>query len=279
MNLQDKYEKLKGLLKSYNKLVVAFSGGVDSSFLVRVAHDVLGDNILAVTARSATYPEREFREAVKFAETYKIPHRAIVSEELEVEGFSKNPVNRCYLCKRELFDKIIEISENEGYEYVAEGSNKDDLSDFRPGLQAVKEHGVVSPLREAGLTKDDIRVLSKELGLNTWNKPSFACLSSRFPYGQTITVEKLQMVDKAEEYLMDKGFTQIRVRHLGDTARIELLPSELPRLVEPGLREETVKFFKGIGFIYITLDLAGYRTGSMNEVLDNKTKEENTISE
>lgn len=277
MNIQEKYEKLKELLKSYNRLVVAFSGGVDSSFLVRVAHDVLGDNVLAVTARSATYPEREFKEAVAFAGAYGIPHRAIVSEELEVEGFSKNPVNRCYLCKRELFEKIIEIADNEGYKFVAEGSNKDDLSDFRPGLQAVKEHGVVSPLREAGLTKDDIRELSKELGLKTWNKPSFACLSSRFPYGQTITVEKLQMVDKAEEFLLSKGFTQVRVRHLGDTARIELHPDELSRIVEPALRDETARLFKSLGFTYCTLDLKGYRTGSMNEVLDKKTIEENTI--
>lgn len=277
MNLEEKYEKLKGLIKSYDRLVVAFSGGVDSSFLVRVAHDVLGDNVLAITARSATFPEREYKEAVAFAEKYSIPHRSIVSEELEVEGFAQNPVNRCYLCKRELFDKIFDIAQKEGYKYVAEGSNKDDLGDFRPGLQAISECGAVSPLREAGLTKDDIRALSKELGLSTWNKPSFACLSSRFPYGQTITPEKLGMVDKAEEYLISKGFYQVRVRHLGDTAKIELHPDEITKLVEPGLREETVKYFKSLGFIYCTVDLAGYRTGSMNEVLDKKTKEENTI--
>lgn len=278
MNLQEKYDKLKELLKSYNRLVIAFSGGVDSSFLARVAHDVLGDNVLAVTARSATYPEREFKEAVEFAKTYEIPHRVIVSEELEIEGFSNNPVNRCYLCKNELLDKVIDIAKNEGYNYVAEGSNKDDLGDFRPGLQAVKEHGVVSPLREAGLTKEDIRELSKELSLKTWNKPSFACLSSRFPYGQTITIEKLNMVDKAEEFLLNKGFTQVRVRHLGDTARIELQADEISRMLEPQLREEIVNLLKSLGFIYCTLDLAGYRTGSMNEVLDKKTKEENTIA-
>lgn len=276
MTLQEKFENLKELIKSYEKLVISFSGGVDSSFLARVAHDVLGDNVLAVTARSATYPEREFKEAVEFAKTYGIPHRVIVSEELEIDGFSQNPVNRCYLCKTELLDKVIDIAKNEGYNYVAEGSNKDDLGDFRPGLQAVKEHGVVSPLREAGLTKDDIRELSKELGLKTWNKPSFACLSSRFPYGQTITVEKLNMVDKAEDFLLNKGFTQVRVRHLGDTARIELLADDISRMLDPELREETVKLLKSLGFIYITLDLAGYRTGSMNEVLDKKTREENS---
>ncbi len=176
MSIKIKFERLKEDLKEMKSLVVAFSGGVDSSFLLRVAHDVLGDKVLAVTARSSTYPEREYREAVEFVAQYGIPHRIIVSEELDLEGFAENTLNRCYLCKNELFSKMRQIAEAEDYAYVAEGSNHDDLGDYRPGLQAVSELGISSPLRVAGLTKEDIRVLSRELGLKTWDKPSFACL-------------------------------------------------------------------------------------------------------
>lgn len=267
MNLNAKFERLKEYLKSLESVVVAFSGGVDSSFLLKAAFDVLGNNVLAVTARSATYPEREFKEAVAFAQQYGIRHMVIVSEELDVEGFSENPLNRCYLCKNELLTKVKDIASENNIKYVAEGSNHDDLGDYRPGLRAVAEHAVVSPLREAGLTKDDIRALSKEMGLKTWNKPSFACLSSRFPYGQTITREKLEMIDKAEQYLLDQGFTQVRVRHHGEIARIELSPEESELVFRKNLAADIYGYFKKLGFTYTSLDLKGYRTGSMNENL------------
>jgi uncharacterized protein len=246
-------------------LIVAFSGGVDSSFLLKTAHDVLGDRVLAVTAKSATYPEREFKEAVEFTALYKIPHMVIVSEELEVDGFSENPLNRCYLCKNELFHKIKRIAEEKGFKYIAEGSNQDDLGDYRPGLQAVSELGITSPLREAELTKEDIRQLSREMGLKTWNKPSFACLSSRFPYGEKITEQNLNMVDKAEQFLMDTGFRQVRVRHHGSLARIEVGENDLESFLDRDLRSKVYAKLKEIGFTYVALDLKGYRTGSMNE--------------
>jgi uncharacterized protein len=249
MCLGIKLEKLKNMLKEMERVVVAFSGGVDSSFLLKVAHEVLGENVLAVTARSSTYPEREFNEALKFAADYGIPHRVIISEELEVEGFSENPLNRCYLCKQELFNKIKQIAIDEGYKFIAEGSNKDDLGDYRPGLQAISELGIVSPLRSSELSKNDIRLLSKELGLKTWNKPSFACLSSRFPYGERITPEKLQMVDKAEQFLIDLGFRQIRVRHHGSVARIEVEERDLERFLDKKIRSVVYTRLKELGYV------------------------------
>lgn len=267
MNLQEKYALLQSNLKKLGSVVIAFSGGVDSTFLLKAAFDVLGDKVLAVTARSSTYPEREYKEAVAFTEKYGIPHKIIVSEELEVDGFSENPVNRCYLCKNELFDKILVIAKEKGIPYIAEGSNQDDLSDYRPGLKAISEHGVVSPLRQAELTKGEIRSLSKELNLPTWNKPAFACLSSRFPYGQQITKEKLEMVDKAEQLLLDKGFRQVRVRHHGEIARIEVGQDEIQKFFNLELITEIQESFKAFGFPYTALDLKGYRMGSMNETL------------
>lgn len=266
-----KLEALKELLKSMESMVIAFSGGVDSSFLAKVAHDVLGDKVLAITARSSMYPEREFREAVQFAALYGIPHRVIVSEELEVEGFSDNPLNRCYLCKHELFQKIKKIAEEEGFKFVAEGSNYDDLTgDYRPGLQAVSELKVVSPLKEVKLTKDEIRFLSKEMGLPTWNKPSFACLASRFPYGEKITKEKLEMVDKAEQFLIDLGFKQVRVRYHGKVARIEVNEDQFDKFLDKKVRDAVYSRFNELGFLYVALDLKGYRTGSMNEAFFKK---------
>ncbi len=270
MNTKDKLKELKTNIKEMESMVVAFSGGVDSSFLLKVAYDVLGDQVLGVTARSSTYPEREYREANDFATKYQIPQMVVESEELRIEGFADNPPNRCYLCKKELFYKLKNIAEDKGYKFVAEGSNFDDLSDFRPGLQAISELGIVSPLREVGLTKNEIRLLSKEMGLNTWDKQSFACLSSRFPYGEKITEQKLQMVDMAEQFLFDIGFKQVRVRHHGSIARIEVDDAGFKSFFDKATRESVYEKFKKIGFTYIALDLKGYRTGSMNEGLDLK---------
>ena len=273
MILQAKFEKLKELIKGLDSVAIAFSGGVDSTFLLKTAQDVLGDKVVAVTARSSTYPEREFKEAQQFAESIGVKHIVIVSEELEIEGFSKNPTNRCYYCKHELFSKIQEVAKIHQVKVVLDGSNFDDLGDFRPGMRAAKELKVVSPLKEAELTKDDIRVLSKEMALPTWNKPSFACLSSRFPYGQEITPEKLKMVELAEQFLLDKGFRQIRVRHHGDMARIEVEKQEREKFFNLELLDETGTKFKEFGFSYVTIDVLGYRTGSMNEVLSEAEKQ------
>lgn len=253
-------------------LAVAFSGGVDSTFLLKVAYEVLKDRVLAVTARSSTYPEREFKEAMSFVQGLGARHIVIISEELDIGNFSANPINRCYFCKKELFTKIIEVAFENNINHVADGSNIDDLDDYRPGLTALKELAVLSPLREAGLTKEDIRILSKEAGLSTWNKPPFACLASRFPYGQEITREKLDMVDKAEQYILDMGIKQVRVRHHGDIARIEVTADERSRFFDAELSDMIYDKFKQIGYKYTALDLKGYRTGSMNETLDSKTR-------
>lgn len=267
----DAHEKLKILedhLKTLESVAIAFSGGVDSTFLLKVASKVLGENVLAITATSSTYPERELKEAIAFAEELHVKQVVIASDELEVEGFAENPVNRCYLCKNELFGKLKAIAEKEGMKHLVEGSNFDDLGDYRPGMQAVKEHEVRSPLREAMLTKNDIRELSREMGLKTWNKQSFACLSSRFPYGEKITHERLKMIDKAEQFLLDQGFKQVRVRFHGDIARLELGQGEFVRMLDETVRSKVYEEFNKIGFKYTALDLKGYRTGSMNEGLN-----------
>ena len=267
MSIQEKYQKLQQNLRELGSVAIAFSSGVDSTFLLKVAHDVLGDQVIAVTASSCSFPARELNEAKQFCEENGITHVICKSEELDIEGFRQNPKNRCYLCKHELFEKIWEIAREHGIAYVAEGSNMDDNGDYRPGLIAVKELGVKSPLREAELTKEEIRKLSKELSLPTWDKQSFACLSSRFVYGETINEQKLGMVDQAEQLLLDMGFHQVRVRIHGMIARIEVLPEEIGRLVEAGTREKVASKLKEYGFTYVTLDLMGYRTGSMNETL------------
>lgn len=267
---EQKLEQLKKRLQELESAAVAFSGGVDSTFLLKVARDVLGDGVIAVTARSSTYPEREYKESVAFADKLGIRQVSIVSEELDIDGFSGNPVNRCYFCKKELFTKIREVADQYGLKHVIDGSNVDDLGDYRPGMTATKELGVASPLKECGLTKEDIRILSREMGLPTWDKPAFACLASRFPYGQEITGEKLQMVDRAEQFLLDQGFRQVRVRHHGDIARIEVSTPERSRFFNEELMDRVHDQLKKIGFRYIALDLKGYRTGSMNETLTNK---------
>lgn len=264
---EERLEYLKNYLRNLQSVAVAFSGGVDSTFLLKVAHDVLGNQAIAVTASSCSFPKRELKEAEEFCRKEGIRHFICESEELDIDGFSQNPKNRCYLCKKELFEKIGKLAGEQHIAYLAEGSNLDDNGDYRPGLQAVAELGVKSPLREAGLTKEDIRLLSKDMGLPTWNKQSFACLSSRFVYGETITKEKLSMVDRAEQLLLDYGFHQVRVRIHGQMARIEVMPEEFQKLLKEEIRKDVVEKLMQFGFTYVTMDLKGYRTGSMNETL------------
>jgi len=265
--IDEKLIHLKQDIEAMQSVAVAFSGGVDSTFLLKTAHDVLGDRAIAVTARSLSFPQRELEEAIAFTQTHGIEHVLVDSEELDIEGFSNNPANRCYLCKTELFTKIREIAANRNFRYVLEGSNLDDNGDYRPGLTAVSEQGIRSPLRDAGLTKTDIRQLSKVMQLPTWNKQSFACLSSRFPYGERITPERLRMIDLSEQYLMDEGFHQVRVRFHDKLARIETDEAGFLLMTDPRLRERVTARLKEIGFTFVSLDLRGYRTGSMNATL------------
>ena len=264
---EQKMRKLSEYLAGLGSVAVAFSGGVDSTFLLQAAKDVLGDGVIALTAVSDFFPDRERREADAFCRERGIRQIICREEILKVPGVAANPANRCYLCKRALFEMFLAQAKRQGFSHVAEGSNLDDLGDYRPGLQAIAELGILSPLRECGFSKEDIRALSKEMGLPTASKPSYACLASRFAYGEKITGEKLAMVDQAEQLLLDLGFTQMRVRIHGTLARIEVLPEDFPRLAEPALRREIAEKLKTYGFSYVTADLAGYRTGSMNEIL------------
>jgi uncharacterized protein len=267
MNVEQKYEILKQYISSLGNIVVAFSGGVDSTFLLKTAHNALRNKVIAVTAKSCSFPQRELREAIAFCKKENIRHIIFNSEELSIDGFCYNPINRCYICKNELFSKIWDIANKNNINCVTEASNIDDTSDYRPGLLAVNEHNVKSPLRYAKLTKKEIRELSKKLKLSTWSKQSFACLSSRFPYGEYINEQRLSMIDIAEQFLLDIGLRQVRVRYHGDLARIETDEAGFKILVELSQRKKVHEKFKKIGFTYVAIDIFGYRTGSMNETL------------
>lgn len=270
-SLEEKYAALQESFRQMWSVVIAYSGGVDSTLLARVAHDVLGERMLAVTAIDSLGVNRELNTAAEFCSRNGIPHQELVRKELDIPGFAENPTNRCYLCKHNLFEGFLRLAKEQGYAYVAEGSNLDDLGDYRPGMRAIRELGVRSPLREAGLTKEEIRTLSRQLGLPTWNKPSTACLASRFVYGERITEEKLSRVGRAEQLLAELGFGQLRVRIHGENlARIEILPEDFDKLQDPALRGEIVRRFREYGFTYVTLDLQGFRSGSMNETLSTR---------
>jgi uncharacterized protein len=262
---QAKLSRLQQLLRELQSCAIAYSGGVDSTFLIKVAYDTLGNNAVAVTATSSTYPEKELLDAKRFAQAVGIPHIVIHSEELSIRKFSDNPPNRCYFCKKELFRKIQQIAKKRHLNAVLDGSNADDVFDYRPGATARDELGIRSPLKEVGLTKQEIRVLSRSMNLESAEKPPFACLASRFPYGMKITKQRLKQVEAAEDYLCSLGIAQSRVRYHDHIARIEVGAEDFQIILSKA--RQIIKRFKTLGFTYITLDLEGYRTGSLNEVL------------
>jgi len=272
--LRKKYLSLCSILSTMDSVVIGFSGGIDSTLLIRVATTVLQERALAVIGKSETYPSREFEEAVRLAGEFGTRFRVVDTEETDDLKFRENPPNRCYFCKTELFGKLHLIAREEGIQWIADGTIVDDLGDFRPGMKAKSEQEIRSPLLEAGFTKNNVRMLAKELGIPTWEKPSFACLASRFPYGFGITKENLMKIDSAETLMRDLGFRFFRVRHHDDrTVRLEIGPQEFARLFENETRETIVSALKKLGYVYVTLDLQGYRTGSMNEVLTTQEKD------
>lgn len=282
MTTQEKYLALQDYLKSLGSVAVAFSSGVDSTLLLKVAKDTLGtDNVIAVTAASASFPLRERDESKAYCESEGIKHIIFEEDEMSIAGFSDNNANRCYVCKHGLFANIIDIAKENGMAHVVEGSNMDDNGDYRPGLIAIAELDVKSPLRHVGLYKDEIRELSRDLGLPTWKKPAFACLASRVPYGQKITNEKLDRIGAAEQKLIDLGFGNMRVRdhNDGEIARIELDPGELSRIYEPQIAEEVDAYFKSLGYTFVAVELLGYRTGNMNRTIPKEEIDRETAAQ
>ena len=267
VTLEQKLAALREAIGRLGRVAVAFSGGVDSTFLLRVAHDVLGDDAIAVTARLSTVPDREINEAVAFCRALGVRHEILDFDAFAVPGFAENSPDRCYFCKKAIFTGLRAFAEANGCAAVLEGSNRDDDGDFRPGRRALRELGILSPLRDAGLGKEEIRLLSAEMGLPTASKPSFACLATRFPYGECLTPEAIERVGRAEQFLLDlgAGLSQVRVRVHGPVARIEVPAEDIPAVVAH--RDEIVAALRQLGFTYVSLDLAGYRTGSMNNML------------
>lgn len=262
---EQKFERLKEILKELKSVAIAFSGGVDSTLLLKVAHTVLGDKAIGITVNGAIHPKWEVESARELAKMIGVKHMVLDVDIFRNENIVNNPPDRCYHCKLVVFSLIKETARNYGIENVADGSNADDVGDYRPGMRALKELGILSPLMEAGLKKNEIRALSKELGLPTWNKPALACLATRIPYNTRITEKALSMIEEGEDFLRSLGFTQVRLRHLDNLAKIEVLPEDMPKLLE--LRDTIIEKLKSIGYIYITLDLEGYNTGSMNRLI------------
>ena len=268
-----KKENLIHYLEKLDSLLVAFSGGVDSTFLLALSHQTLMDKVVAVTESSTTYPSREREEAVKFTKDRGIEHIVFQADETSIAEFISNAPDRCYHCKKSLSKNLLNIAKEKGISHVAYAANLDDLSDYRPGMDAAREMGIIAPLVDAHLSKEEIRFLSKEMGLPTWDKPAMACLASRIPYGEPITTKKLKMVEEAEDFLADQGFRQYRVRHHGSVARIEVASSEIKKITGPELRKNIVEKFRQIGFYHIAIDLEGYFSGSMNRVLKGMEKQ------
>ncbi|WP_299484638.1 ATP-dependent sacrificial sulfur transferase LarE [Acaryochloris sp. IP29b_bin.137] len=267
MTVEDKLQRLQTLFAQMEQALIAYSGGIDSTLVAKVAFDVLGDRALAITANSPSLLPEDFEDAQVQAADIGIAHRVVTTHEMDNPNYTTNPVNRCYFCKSELYDTLKPLASEWGYAYVVDGVNADDLHDYRPGIQAAKERGTRSPLAELGITKLDVRDISKRLGLPWWDKPAQPCLSSRFPYGEEITVEKLRRVGQAERYLRKLGWSTLRVRSQSDTARIELPAAEIPTFIQKTNLSELVGAFKGYGFTYVTLDLEGFVSGKLNQAL------------
>ncbi|MFL2759872.1 MAG: ATP-dependent sacrificial sulfur transferase LarE [Dehalococcoidia bacterium] len=271
-SVEEKRQQLVNIINDMGSVIVAYSGGVDSAFLAAVAHEVLGDKALSVTANSPSLAPSELEDAIALATDQEIHYEIIETKETEREDYQANNPDRCFFCKDELYSHLIKFADQRGYTVITNGTNVDDLGDYRPGLEAAKQYGVRSPLVEADLTKQDIRDLSKEMGLPTWDKPAQACLSSRIPYGTMVTVEALTRIAKAEHFLRSKGFKQLRVRHHETVARIEIEPKDFQALLDESVRNEITEYFKSIGYSYVTMDMNGFRSGSLNEILTTLEK-------